>query len=153
MYKIKFDSKEIRVGYELPPLTRTLTQKKMDIFSAFSEIGVEPSLRVSGAFHTDEAYAKSKGLPGTLAQSMHYYTFMSEMMTAFFQEDWVKGGKLAMSFTRMVLAGDTITCRAVVSKMEKYDSNKTMVLFDVFCENQKGEKVGIGTASGLIRIR
>jgi hypothetical protein len=152
MYKIKFDAKEIRVGYELPPLTRTLTQEKMDIFSAFSELEVEPSLRISGAFHTDEAYAKSKGLPGTLAQSMHYYTFASEMMTAFFQENWIKGGKLAMAFTRMVLAGDTITCKAVISKLEKCDRGKTTVFFDVSCENQKGERVSVGTASGLIRI-
>jgi len=145
---MEFEAKEIRMGYELTPIKRTITQEKMNAFSAFSEVNVEPSLRVSGAFHTDEEYAKSKGLPGTLAQSMHYYAFVSEMLTAFFGEGWVRGGKLAMTFIRMVLAGDTITCKAVIAGVKKNDGNR--VFLDVSCENQKGEKVAIGTASGLV---
>jgi acyl dehydratase len=146
-----FEAKEIRMGYELPPIKRTITQEKMNAFSAFSEVNVEPSLRVSGAFHTDKEYAKSKGLPGTLAQSMHYYAFVSEMLTDFFGEGWVRGGRLAMTFVRMVLSGDTITCKAVVTGVKK-DDDGNRVSLDVSCENQKEEKVAVGTASGLVNL-
>jgi acyl dehydratase len=147
---MEFEAKEIRIGYELTPIKRAITQEKMNAFSAFSEVNVEPSLRVSGAFHTDEEYAKSKGLPGTLAQSMHYYAFVSEMLTAFFGEGWVRGGKLAMTFLRMVLAGDTITCKAVITGV-KEDDDGNRVSLDVSCENQRREKVAVGTASGLVK--
>ena len=147
---MEFEAKEIRIGDELPPIKRMLTQEKMNAFSAFSEVNVEPSLRASGAFHTDEEYAKSKGLPGTLAQSMHYYAFVSEMLTAFFGEGWIRGGKLSMTFVRMVLAGDTIACKAVITGVGKNDDGNRVSL-DVSCENQKGEKVAVGTASGLVK--
>ena len=67
-----------------------------------------------------------------------------------FGEDWLEMGKMSLKFIHIVPPGDILLPKAVVrSKIEK-DSGLEMIL-DVWCENQRGEKVVIGTAKGLLK--
>lgn len=134
-------TREIEPGYELPPLHKgIMTQAKMN---AYARVEGEVSI------HTDEELAKRVGLPGTIAAGMMLVDYLSEMLTDFFGAGWVQGGKIAVSFILPVRAGDEVTAKGVVRE-KLSEGPATRLILDVWCENQRGEKVTAGTASGLV---
>ena len=123
----------------LPVLTKEITQRKIDVYS-----GVKPH-----SIHTDEAWAKKKGFKGPLAQAMMSTAYVSELMTRFLGEGFVKGGRLSMVFIKPVYVGDRLTVHGVV-KERVAEAAGTRVVVEVWCENQAGDKTAVGTASGVI---
>jgi 3-hydroxybutyryl-CoA dehydratase len=89
---------------DVPPVTRTLTQ---EMLNAYAE--------ASGDFnpiHTDEAFAKTTPMGGTIAHGMLVLSFISEMMTAAFRTAWLSTGTLEVRFRAPARPGDTVTARA-----------------------------------------
>jgi acyl dehydratase len=70
------------------------------------------------------------------------------MMTRFLGAGFVKGGTMSMTFVKPVYAGDRLTVRGVVKELRP-ESGGTRVVVEVWCQNQRGEKTAVGTASGL----
>lgn len=142
--------KDISIGYELPPITRVLTQEKLNDFEG--QLGLRvPWERFKNPIdiHTDEEMAKKAGFPTTIGHGHHLAAWISEMMTEFLGEGWIRGGKITVNFIRLFLKDDTITARAVLREKTP-ENGKTRLVFEVWCENQRGEKVAVGTASGLV---
>lgn len=129
------------VGDRLPSISKEVTFDLMRLFSGW------PAVR---SIHTDEEIAKAKGLSGTIAEANMTYAYICEMLVCFFGENWFQGGKLATSFTKIVHPGDRVTANGVVVRKEPFDSGIRLAL-DVWCENQLGEKVAVGTASAVVR--
>jgi 3-hydroxybutyryl-CoA dehydratase len=123
----------------LPPLTKEISQRKIDVYS-----GVKPY-----SIHTDEAWARTKGFRAPLAQAMMSTAYVSELMTRFLGEGFVKGGTMSMVFIKPVYVGDRLTVRGVV-KERHAEAAGTRVVVEVWCENQDGDKTAVGTASGLL---
>ncbi len=123
----------------LPPLTKDISQRKIDVYS-----GVKPY-----SIHTDEAWARTKGFRAPLAQAMMSTAYVSELMTRFLGEGFVKGGTMSMVFIKPVYVGDRLTVRGVV-KERRAEAAGTRVVVEVWCENQDGDKTAVGTASGLL---
>jgi len=128
----------IAVGQELPVLEKEPSQRRIDAYS-----GVRPR-----SIHTDEDWARQKGFRTTLAQGMMSTAYVSEMMTRFLGAGFVKGGTMSMTFVKPVYAGDRLTVRGVVKELRP-ESGGTRVVVAVWCQNQRGEKTAVGTASGL----
>ncbi|HXA98128.1 MAG TPA: MaoC family dehydratase [Candidatus Dormibacteraeota bacterium] len=128
----------IAVGQELPVLEKEPSQRRIDAYS-----GVRPR-----SIHTDEEWARQKGFRTTLAQGMMSTAYVSEMMTRFLGAGFVKGGTMSMTFVKPVYAGDRLTVRGVVKELRP-ESGGTRVVVEVWCQNQRGEKTAVGTASGL----
>jgi acyl dehydratase len=128
----------VGIGEELPPLRKTIAQRQIDSFSP-----VRPK-----SIHTDVEWARQKGFKGPLAQAMMSTAYISELMTRFVGEGFVKGGKMSVSFTKPVLAGDTITVRGRVKARER-EGDTTRITVDVWAENDDGVMTMVGTASGL----
>lgn len=126
-------------GQALPELVKDIPQRKIDAYS-----GVRPHY-----IHSDEAFARTKGFPAPLAQAMMSTAYVSELMTRFVGTGFVKGGTISMAFIKPVLAGDRLTVHGVVKDTHP-DSGRTRVVVEVWCENQRGEKTAVGTASGLL---
>ena len=74
---------------------------------------------------------------------------LPKLIIKFFGEGYI-GGKLAINFISFVLPEDEVTARGVV-KDKIVEGDKVRLILDVWCENQRGEKVLVGTASGLAR--
>ena len=104
---------------------------------------------VVAAPHRDAAFAKTKGFPAPLSQAMMSTAYVYEPMTRFVGAIFVKGDRMAMTFIKPVLAGDTLTVHGVVKERQP-EGGRTRVVVEVWCENQHGEKTAVGTASGLI---
>jgi phosphate acetyltransferase len=129
----------VSIGQTLPELVKHIPQRRIDAYS-----GVRPNY-----IHSDEAFARKKGFRAPLAQAMMSTAYVSELMTRFAGAGFVKGGTMAMTFIKPVLAGDTLTVRGVV-KEKRPEGERTRVIVEVWCENQHGEKTAVGTASGLL---
>ena len=129
----------ITVGQKLPSLTKEVSQRKIDTYS-----GVRPR-----SIHSDEAWARQKGFRVPLAQGMMSTAYVSEMMTNFLGEGFVKGGSMSVTFTRPVYAGDRLTVHGVVTEVRP-ENGGARVVVEVWCENQHAEKTMVGSASGLL---
>lgn len=127
------------IGQALPALVKEIPQRRIDAYS-----GVRPNY-----IHSDEAFARTKGFRAPLAQAMMSTAYVSELMTRFVGAGFVKGGRMAMTFIKPVLAGDTLTVHGVVKERQP-EGGRTRVVVEVWCENQHGEQTAVGTASGLL---
>jgi acyl dehydratase len=99
--------------------------------------------------HTDEAFARSTGLPGVCAAGTQYQAHLVELMVDLFGETWLAGGSMAVKMVDLVMAGDSVTANAEVTNVER-EGESRVVHFDVWSERQDGAKVLVGTASGRL---
>ncbi len=129
---------------ELKLATRELTQERM---TAYSEDSVN-ALR-GQSIHTDQALAKKKGYDTSIAQGLMSADYISEIMTNQFERGWVQQGQISLAFVRPVLCGETLTaCAALHEELDEGAFRRRV--YDVWCENQNGETVTVGTASGVV---
>ncbi len=127
-------------GDELSPVSKKITQEKVNQYA-----------EASGDFnplHIDPEFAKTTFYGGTIAHGLLSLAFISEVMTKAFAKGWLAGGKMTVSFLAPVRPGDDITARGIVKKKKEEDGQR-IVVCEVFCENQKGEKVIAGEASAV----
>lgn len=137
--------------FKLPDITRIFTQEKMTQFA--TQTGFRMGIRDGGAgTHTDIEAARRVGLPDTVAQSNHYYSWYSEMMLKFLGEGWVCGGRMEGKFFGMVFPNDTVTIRGRVSRSEKQGDNIRLHL-DLTALRQDGQPVSVANASGFVGRR
>ncbi len=129
----------IRIGEELPLLSKNISQRQIDAFS-----GVRPH-----SIHTDPEWARKKGFAAPLAMGMMSAAYVWELMLQFLGEGFVEGGKFSVAFIEPVLAGDTLTLHGVVKNVEA-EGSQTRVTVELSCENQRGVKTMVGTASGFV---
>jgi len=130
---------KVDVGYQLPSLTKTITLEKMRAYSGWPRRSI----------HTDDEVARQGGLPRAVLQGIQNMTYLSEMLLKFFGQNWIKTGKISITFIGLVFPGDTMTTKAVV-KEKVAEGKATRLVLDIWVENQKGERVVVGTASALM---
>jgi acyl dehydratase len=76
--------------------------------------------------------------------------YISELMAGRFERGWLLHGRLSLAFVAPAFAGDTLTAKA--SKREEQDEGAFIRhVYDAWCENQLGEVVTVGTASGVVQ--
>lgn len=131
-------TREIEVGYELPVLQKQLDLVKSRLYSLPTE-----------SFHTHHELAQLIGFGSAVPQGIMSYGYMSELCTRFFGESWVYGGTLNVSFVGILRTDHLLTIRGTV-KEKVNEGSKTKLVLDLSVENQHGEKVALGTASGLV---
>jgi len=100
--------------------------------------------------HTDVEFARRCGLSDRNASGSMFEGYVTELMVDLFGENWLRGGKMQLVFIRMVTIGDTVLPKAIVQSRREEHSGTRFVL-EVSCENQHGDKVAVGTASGLVQ--
>ena len=83
--------------------------------------------------HTDQEFARKCGLPHIFASGAMFEGQIASLLADKYGNEWFTTGKMSLKFIAPVNVGDEIT--AFVKDKE------------VWCENQRGEKVVIGNAS------
>ncbi len=136
-------AEDVKVGDELPPLVK----------GPVRQIQLTRYAGASGDFnpiHQDDEFAKAAGMGGIFAHGMLSMGFVAQSLT-----DWLGAGtvrKLGVRFTALVRPKDVVTCRGrVVATRE--DGGAHLVDLDVWAENQRGEKVVIGSATAALASR
>jgi 3-hydroxybutyryl-CoA dehydratase len=136
---------DIVVGMELPPLTKHMTLQKMQWFSGGEGRAQRTNL------HTDAAAAqRDTGLKQPFASGRMSLGYACEMMSRFVGlEQFNHTGMIDFRFIRPVMPGDTITVRGRVAEVKAL-AEGSRVIVDIYCENQRGEKTSVGSASALL---
>lgn len=143
-------TRELKEGYELPSRSRIITQEIMTKYSEGLNSALSGKRAGSGInIHTDVEFAKAQGLATTMADGMIFTATMSAMMTDFFGEVYLKGGRLQTKFIKPIWPQDHVTFRAVI-KSKVPDNSVIKYYLDLWCENQRGETVVVGTVSAVV---
>lgn len=100
--------------------------------------------------HTDVEFARRCGLPARNASGSMFEGYLTELMVDLFGENWLRGGKMQLVFIRMVVIGDTVLPKAIVQSRQE-DHSGTRFVLEIWCENQHGDKVAVGTATGSVQ--
>lgn len=132
--------RDLEVGVELEPIVKTVTLDKSRIYQGW------PAVRNR---HTDYAAAQATGLREPNINGGQTAEYLGELFIKFFGLGFL-GGSLSVAFVGFVSPGDTVTARGVVKeRIEEGDDVRLVV--GLWLENQRGEKVLVGTASGYAR--
>lgn len=130
---LKFDTP---IGYELPQVARQFCLKH---FKRADEKTI----------HTDVEAARREGLPGPIAIGSQVAALTFRQLRACFERGWIEGGKCELTFRRFVLVTDFCVAKGNVTRRERVPEGIRLHC-DVWIENQRGEKVIDGHASGIV---
>lgn len=131
----------LRIGDELPTLTKPAIDRVQIARFAGAANDFNP-------MHLDELQARAGGMPSVYAHAGLPMGFMSHFLT-----DWLKGGRLtrlAVRFVKLVWPGDVLSCKGRVLARRRDDQGRYYVDIDLWAENQKGELVLKGHATGQV---
>jgi acyl dehydratase len=136
---IRFD--EVKIGEELRRLVKGPLERRQFVEYGAAALDGNP-------IHTDEEFAKQSGYKSVFAQGMLSMGFLGQMLVENAGVGNVK--RLKVRFTKITWPGETITCRAVVTR--KYEENGLrLVDCDVHTETETGERRVEGTATLIAR--
>jgi len=100
----------LTVGDEVALLDRTVTQEQI---TAYAEASGDPN-----PIHVDADFARSVGLPGTVAHGMLSMGILTEAVT-----QWAGGADrlaaISCRFSKPLLPGDTLRCRGRVVEVNQ----------------------------------
>ncbi len=133
---------DLREGADLPGIIKEIKQERVNRYA-----------EASGDFnpiHLDEEFARNTPAGGRIAHGMLILAYVSEMMTAAFDRNWLTGGRLNVRFKIAARPGDTITVSGKVVKLERNGGN-TLVYCDILCANQNGETIITGDATVTVK--
>ena len=146
MTRLAITTKDIKEGYEAFGKPKLLAVERVFAFSggAFTD----PQFPKKNV-HTDLEFAKNCGSPSRAVSATQYMGYLTELMIDLFGEKWFKYGKMSLKFIAIVDVGDRLVPKAIVRSKEK-ESGGVRFNLDVWCDNQHGNKVAVGTASCLV---
>ncbi len=119
-------------------VTKSITMEKMQAYTPAGGTGI----------HTDEEAGRRQGLGGALTQGGQLVGYLNEMMLRALGPGYISGGEISVTFIHPVRAGDTVTAHAS-QKESRTEDGRIRIEFEVWLENQNGEKCTVGTASGI----
>ena len=128
-------------GYELPSIIRVMTIDKMHDWHRWPEVK---------GIHTDDEIARQAGLPRAITQGNMFLSYVPQMLCNVFGEHLLKGSKLTATFLVPVFDGDTLTTKGKIVQKTRENSDISFNI-EVWIENQRGEKVSVGTVTLKVR--
>jgi acyl dehydratase len=133
-----------RIGDEIPPLSKTMTQEAINLFE-------KSGGKTGPSQFTDEATARETlGTRGTVASGRMSLTFASEMLRRYFGADvYNRRGTIDLRFLRPVRPADTITFTGKVTVIAR-EPNGGRVTVEVTATNQKGDVTAAGSGGCIV---
>ena len=132
-------TKDVAAGHALPTVSKKF---RLEDFKRGSEKTI----------HTDYEAAAKEGLPAPVAIGPQVAALTFRQLRLCFGQGWIVGGKYDLTFRKPVFVTDFCVARGVVTGTDQ-EGDKLRVHCEVWVENQKGDKVIAGTASGLITLQ
>jgi MaoC like domain len=139
--------RDLAVGTEITGPVRLMTAERIEWYdSAMLSAATGTLAQVGSNIHTDEAYARSQGLPAIIADGMIMANWVSSMLVEHFGMAYVGHGELRTKFIKPVLLGMSVVCRGRVQSIERGAEGGRTCMLDVWCEDEHGTKVVDGHA-------
>ena len=99
--------------------------------------------------HTDMEAARREGLPAPIAIGPQVAALIFRLLRLGYERGWIEGGRCELTFRRPVYVTDFCVAKGLVTRRETTASGVRLHC-DVWIENQSGEKVIVGSASGPV---
>ena len=119
---------EVAIGDSVTPLSRTVTQEQIN---AYAEAAGDPN-----PIHLDPDFARSVGLPGTIAHGMLEMGILADAIAS-----WAGGSGnllgLSCRFSKPLLPGDTIICTGTVVSVD----DAGVAILEVGASSDRGDRV------------
>ena len=116
-------------GHDLPPFARTVTQAQIDAYADASGD--------HNPIHVDPEFARSVGLPGTIAHGLLDMAILTEAVAR-----WAGGydrvASLSCRFSKPLLPGETVTCGGRVTDI---DETARLATLELEATSSSGERV------------
>ena len=133
-----------KVGDELPPLTKNMTQEAID---AFEKSG---GAKGPSQFTDLETARNTLGTGSTVASGRMSLTFAIELLRRYFGADvYNSGGMVDLRFLRPVRPGDSVTLTGKVTGTTK-EADGTRISVEVSATNQKSAVTAAGTGACIV---
>ncbi|MFC2016239.1 hypothetical protein ACFLUF_00825 [Chloroflexota bacterium] len=132
-------SRETSIGFEVEPATFKLTLDKMRLYLDWPETKNR---------HTDYAAAQQEGKPAPFAMFNHLSQIVGSMLVKFFGTGYL-GGTFSGKAVKICYVDDVLTTRMIVTD-KVVEGDKMRIILDVWIEDQNGEKIIVGNASGMV---
>jgi acyl dehydratase len=129
----------VKAGDALAPLSRTVTQEQINAYADASGD--------HNPIHIDEEFARSVGLPGTIAHGLLEMGIIAEALSRWAGSTAQLAG-LEGRFSKPLLAGDTITVTGTVVAVDDTDGIATV---EVEAVSDRGERV-LTNARAQVRL-
>ena len=136
----------VDIGWALPPVSRQMSLRQ------FEER--HPMLYGDGAWphkniHSDAEAARAEGRAEPVGSAPTFFALVTRAMMSCFGDGWVVGGKSSLKMIKSVTMNNFVTAKGVL-KEKQAEGNAVRYVFEVWVENEKQEKVVVGTASALL---
>jgi len=141
-------TKNTQEGQEFYGSLKTVTEEKVYAFSG--GVPQDPGFPKKNV-HTDLAFAISCGLPTRAASGAMFEGYFAELMIDLFGEEWLSSGEMSVAFIAIVDVGDELISKAIIQSKQPSEDSGLKFIMQVWCENQRGEKVVVGTAKGSLK--
>ena len=137
-------ARSYRIGDQIPPLSKTMTQEAINLFE-------KSGGKTGPSQFTDEATARETlGTRGTVASGRMSLTFASELLRRYFGADaYNRTGIIDLRFLRPVRPGDTVTMTGRVTAIFR-EANGGRVIVEVTGTNQKGDVTAAGSGACIV---
>jgi 3-hydroxybutyryl-CoA dehydratase len=129
---------QLCVGENIPPLTRKVTQEKINRYA-----------EASGDYnpiHIDPEFAKDTYFKGTIAHGLLSLAYISQMMNTWLGEFWLKDCTLDVTFLSPIFPGDEVIANGTVVEI-KEENNKKNIICQVYCDGINGRRYITGIAT------
>jgi acyl dehydratase len=131
-------TRDTAIGQQLEPIVKRPTLDKSRIYQGW------PAARNR---HTDYAAAQATGLAEPNINGGQTAEYLGEMFIKFFGAGFI-GGSLSVKFTGFVSIDDAVTVRGEVTGRDEQDGGRVRLTVELRAENQDGQRVLAGTATG-----
>ena len=130
--------RDLPVGFEIGPVVKQITLDKARIHEGW------PATK---SRHCDYPAAHATGLKAPNINGAQVAQVLGELFVKFFGENYL-GGSLSFNLIRQTQVDDVLTARGVITGKAD-EADRVRLMLDVWLENQDGDKVLVGKASGL----
>ena len=131
-------------GYEIGSKERKITIDKLRSFSG----GLPGANWPARNIHTDREISIRSGIGRVIASGLMFESYIAELLINFIGEEWLTYGQTRLVSIDMAGDGDTVTAKSVLKNpVSEIDLGK--ISLDVWCENQFGNRIIVGSANGI----
>jgi hypothetical protein len=143
---------DMRIGQDLVPVSCQYTWRKARDHAEFmyKYLFGWPDWMATHSFHVHPDAAAAYGLDRPNISGLNATgTLIPSMMLAALGQGWLEGGEFAYRVAKQMMLDDFLTAKGRLIEKRPEGANLRLVC-DVWCENQRGERVVTGKASGVI---
>ena len=126
---------------QFPAMQRTFTQ---EMVALYGDVQGDRNM-----IHYDEAAARAAGFPKPIAHGALVIAALTQACRDYWGSAWFTTGRLSIRLLRPAFVGDTVTIDGQQRSVEEVGGG-ARVTFDVWCTNERGEKVLAGEASAVL---